>query len=273
MNLIEWIVLVWLLLAIGVGLDAEDRDKGGFQWFSIVLVTGILGLTYYISKLPSEKETELEERITQLEAQQEYCPKCGNRLSDNACPSCNYKIEFPDQEQGGEYSGDQGSGRRSWVSPEDIDAEGTWFAKTIGYIIVSIVSLFIGVIFWHAIASKLVPFEGLPPNETILNLHRHIKDIGLALTFSLTLFGILLFRTVSNYHIVTKFEEQCISFTQFLTVLYVLWKITLVSTLFRTSLQIITAGGTLLITALITVWTIRNSGFWTPMEHVLDYHK
>jgi Na+/melibiose symporter-like transporter len=99
MDLFLIIGIVWLLLAILIGMAAESADRSGFGWFFITLIFGVFGVLAYLATSPSKKEKELEQRVSELERGGNYCQTCGSELEDGRCPECDGEIETQTQEQ------------------------------------------------------------------------------------------------------------------------------------------------------------------------------
>jgi len=52
-NLLIVTALLWLTLAVAVGFHAKGHNRSGIIWFSVVAVTGIFGLAFYLLAITS----------------------------------------------------------------------------------------------------------------------------------------------------------------------------------------------------------------------------
>ena len=60
-GLIALIITVWLVLATAVAFHANEHDKSALLWFVIVLVTGLLGVLFYLLAIISGSSNEFTE--------------------------------------------------------------------------------------------------------------------------------------------------------------------------------------------------------------------
>lgn len=87
--------VVWIILAIWVYKDAEQRGENAVLWLLIVLVAGIIGLIIYlvIRPKPGEQGGSGLDRLglgSRSSQPARMCPKCGRQIPIDAqvCPYC-----------------------------------------------------------------------------------------------------------------------------------------------------------------------------------------
>jgi len=79
--------IIWILVSLWVKKDAGERGKNGIKWFSIVFLTGFIGLIIWlIIRPPIGGEKKEPDR---------RCPNCGRIIPFVArtCPYCSKKFE------------------------------------------------------------------------------------------------------------------------------------------------------------------------------------
>lgn len=85
--------VVWILIAIGVGIDAGNRDRSGFFWFLVTFFLGLFGVVIYLLVIRDTGDDEPEDL--------RVCPNCstGHAGSPNFCSNCGEPLE-PEDETG-----------------------------------------------------------------------------------------------------------------------------------------------------------------------------
>ena len=81
--------IIWIVLAIWVYRDAQQRDGNGALWLIIVIITGIIGLIIWLIVRPPIGGKP-QEHSHQHESSDRRCPSCGRVIPDDArvCPYC-----------------------------------------------------------------------------------------------------------------------------------------------------------------------------------------
>lgn len=80
------LLILWTMIAVGVGVHATNRGRNGFLWGLITVFTGLIGLGIYAVVLASTAEDEPDTiRVcsscgARREGRPDYCPDCGEPL-------------------------------------------------------------------------------------------------------------------------------------------------------------------------------------------------
>ncbi|MGB9953418.1 hypothetical protein ACOZ4F_13600 [Haloarcula marismortui] len=68
-NILIVTALLWLTLAVAVGFHAKGHNRSGIIWFSVIAITGIFGLAFYLLAITSansdnsESESQTDKKI------------------------------------------------------------------------------------------------------------------------------------------------------------------------------------------------------------------
>jgi hypothetical protein len=86
-------ILFWTGSAIAVGIHAFERDRFGFLWAALVLITGLVGLLIYAVVAGTAAD-----KVDDDDAQRRHCPACGtdHEGSPNYCPECGEPLDDGD---------------------------------------------------------------------------------------------------------------------------------------------------------------------------------
>jgi len=237
------IALVWIGLAVYVGVDAESNGMHGAGWFIIVLFTGIFGLLYYSTKTPSVKEQELEQRVSQLELNATYCPECGTELIETGCPDCSYQRECPE------------------TDTNNSDSSRGPFTVAATYAIPTLLAMAVGIAIWYFILLPVAPYRSadLGNYGTLFDIHRHLKDMGAFLSGALMFMLLHLTRRHFDQYTVSTAEKRGVAYVQIFFFLYMLWKASMVSQVIQTTTQTAIMVGFFIITLGMAVWAVSNA--------------
>lgn len=90
-----WVLfaLLWILIAIAIGIHASNRDRSGFIWFLVTFFLGLFGVVIYLLVISGGDDDEPEDvRV---------CSNCstGHAGSPNFCSNCGEPLD-PDAETG-----------------------------------------------------------------------------------------------------------------------------------------------------------------------------
>ena len=239
--LIFSVAATWVLLAIGVGIDAESSDRPAFTWFFVVLLSGVVGVLIYIATRPSETAEELEERVSELEREKaasfSHCPQCGSALDGDQCPDCAYGRAVDRAEES--------DGESPQSSP---------FLKSVQYV-VPVVLLAIPALFgWYAILSGVAPYHRItgPQYDVNKSIYNGLMGMAMYLTVSVSFAAVYLIRFAYPDSRTTDIELGVVtSFSLLLFVLSLSQLGSLLSLVYTTDQAIATGG--LLIVHLLSV--------------------
>lgn len=90
-----FLFVIWIVIAIWVYRDAEQRGENGVLWLLIVLVAGIIGLIIWlILRPPVGGRKELHAAGTGSRNDRR-CPNCGRYIpfDSRICPYCGKKFD------------------------------------------------------------------------------------------------------------------------------------------------------------------------------------
>lgn len=109
--------MLWLVVAVAVGVHAMDRGRSGFFWGISTVITGVIGLVVYIVVIadelddPDRGETVVvcSNCAARHDESPDYCSDCGEPLGEEDetstagivrsgpaayCGRCNARVEF-----------------------------------------------------------------------------------------------------------------------------------------------------------------------------------
>jgi len=85
-ELIPILGVVWIIIALSVGVNASENGLSPVLWGSITLFTGIFGLVIYAIVLSNKDGNNQEKICPECEASNspdaEFCSKCASSLAD-----------------------------------------------------------------------------------------------------------------------------------------------------------------------------------------------
>jgi len=114
------LLILWTMIAIGVGVHATNRGRNGFLWGLLTVFTGLLGVGIYAVVLASAADADSDEPDTvrvcsscgaRQYGRPDYCSDCGEPLgevdetitasilrsgSQGYCSNCKSKVGLDD---------------------------------------------------------------------------------------------------------------------------------------------------------------------------------
>jgi drug/metabolite transporter (DMT)-like permease len=155
-----FIGLVWVVMAIAVGMDASDKDRNSGLWFLITLVFGIFGLLAYVIAGSGDNSDPPPQRV---------CTDCERTVNSRYCPDCGKRmVDLTESDSPSESTSDSESEQY-----DSIQGHLLLNSPAVGYLIFALVGLVCGAMLADIV---VVPFESLP-------------TVSLWITWSVTIAG------------------------------------------------------------------------------------